>query len=323
MRSRHWLLLALIVSASGLSALEIGVEARSGSLQFPWSDTTALAGTGNFDATDPTRWFWGGAGWADIPLGEDFDFHLGYETDPVLRNVVSSLFRFDRGIARIGVGPFFGFLNQDNRLASFGLSTAIQVQWPGIAFLSARSDGGLALGLVAGLASVPQTRAEISAGFFTPNAIVSAVVSGKRFSQTDAANKLINDDLTSYSLVVDIYKKNVPYRITTTVGYQIRSKFFEGSGTSGLTDSLGSAVMGLKLSVEAVQGLIIYGEFSDAVFTFGMDNLKGRSPPTSSVLFQASLGTTWLIDTDELVAGVQRMFEKKKPAANPAPAKAP
>ncbi|MEI6875273.1 MAG: hypothetical protein WCL50_09115 [Spirochaetota bacterium] len=181
--------------------------------------------------------------------------------------------------------------------------------------------------LVAGLASVPQTRSDISIGFYTPNAIVSAILSGKRFSQTDAAKKLINDDLTKYALVVDIYKKNVPYQLSTTLGYQLRSKFFE---SSGLTDSIGSAILGLKFSFEAISGLTFYGEFTNAVFSFGMDNLKGKSPASSDILFEARLGMTWLVDGAELWDTANSLLTGKiwakaavtKDAA-PAPAKTP
>ncbi|HUX37573.1 MAG TPA: hypothetical protein VMV44_06675 [Rectinemataceae bacterium] len=308
MRSPTWILALAILASPKLAAIDIGFEARAASLQFPWSQTSETTGTSPW-ASDISRWFEGGAAWVDMPMGEDFLIHVGYETDPVIRNVVSSLFRFDRGIASVGVGPFVGFLNSDGRLASFGLSTALQVQWPGIAYLSARSDGGLALGLVAGLASVPQTRAELSAGFYTPNAIVSAVLSGKRFSQTDSAGKLIDDDYTRYALVVDIYKKNIPYQLTTTLGYELRSKYWE---SSALTDSLGSAVIGLKITVEASENLKLYGEFTDAVFTFGMDNLAGRSPATSDVLFSSSLGLVWTLDPADISTWYAGLFKKGK-----------
>ena len=318
MRSPTWILALAILASPKLAALDIGLEARAASLQFPWSQTSETTGTSPW-ASDLSRWFEGGAAWIDMPMGEDFLIHVGYETDPVIRNVVSSLFRFDRGIASVGVGPFVGFLNSDGRLASFGLSTALQVQWPGIAYLSARSDGGLALGLVAGLASVPQTRAELAAGFYTPNAIVSAVLSGKRFSQTDSTGKLIDDDYTRYALVVDIYKKNIPYQLTTTLGYELRSKYWE---SSALTDSLGSAVIGLKITVEASENLKLYGDFTDAVFTFGMGNLAGRSPSTSDLLFSASLGLVWTLDPADLSSWYGGLFKGKKTGATQAEAPA-
>lgn len=282
-------------SAATLRAFDLGIEARAGSLQFPWSQTTETTGTAAW-TPDIARWFYGGAASLDFPMGEDFDIAVGYETDPVIRNVVSSLFRFDKGIASVGVGPFIGFLNDDGRLASFGLSTSLQVQWPGLAYLSARSDGGLAIGLVAGLESVPQTRAELAAGFYTPNAIVSGIVSGKRFSRLDAGGKLIDDNLTRYALVVDIYKKNIPYQLTTTLGYEVRSKYWDASG---LTDSLGSAILGLRVTVEVTGAIQVYGEFVDDVFTFGMANLAGRSPTTSDILFSAVLGMRWSIDPEK------------------------
>ena len=93
------------LSASGLGALDVGLETRAGSLQLPWDQTTETTGTAPW-SSGLSRWFVGAATWVDIPMGEDFEIHVGYETDPVIRNVVSSLFRFDRGIASVGVGPF-------------------------------------------------------------------------------------------------------------------------------------------------------------------------------------------------------------------------
>jgi len=299
------------LTASSLAAIDVGLEARASSLQFPWDQTSETTGTAPW-ASDVSRWFYGGAGWVDVPFGQDFELHVGYETDPVIRNVVSSLFRFNHGIASVGVGPFFGFLNSDGRLASFGLSTSLQVQWPGVAYISATSDGGLALGLVAGIESVPQTRAQLAAGFYTENAIVSAVLSGKRFSQTDSAGKLIDDDLTRYALVVDIFKKNVPYQLTTTLGYELRSKYWE---SSDLTDSLGSAILGLKITVEANENLKVYGEFTNDIFTFGMDNLSGRSPSTSDVLFSATLGMVWTVQPERLSGWFGSVFNGKKKIA--------
>jgi hypothetical protein len=305
-------LLALLISP--LPAIEIGLEGRAGDIQFPWSNKAATpAGTGPFTVAFGD-YFWGGSGWVDVPLGEDYSIHFAYETDPVLRNIATTVFRFERGVTRIGVGPFFGFLNQDGRLGSVGLSTSIQVQWPGLGFISARSDGGLALGLVAGIASVPQTRAELAAGFYTPNAIVSGVVSGKRFSETDSTKNLITDDLTRYALVVDIYKKNIPYQITTTIGYELRSKYFQ---SSNLTDTLGSAIIGLKLSVEALPGFRVFGELTNSIFTFGLDNLAARSPAASAFLFSANLGFSLNVDP---IAIVERFTHAPSPP--PAPSEA-
>jgi hypothetical protein len=291
------LLLSSLLGVAGLSAMEIGGEGRSSSMYFPWAQTGALAGTSAWSPGSFTTWFYGGAGWLIIPMGEDFKFHLAYETDPVLRNVASGIFRFEKGVASVGVGPFMGFLNKDRRLYSLGLSTSILVQLPGIAFVSARSDGGLALGLVAGAASVPQTAAEIAAGFYTPNAVVSGSVSGKRFTMADSKGMLIEDALTRYALVVDIYKKNIPYQLKTTLGYEQRSKYFQASK---LTDTLGSAIAGIKLTVTPFEGISFHGEFTNAIFTFGMDNLKGRSPSTRDVLFSASAGMTWNFEPEHL-----------------------
>lgn len=274
--------LSLLLGRAG--AIEIGVEAQMGNIHFPWTATTPTAGTASFPTTN---YFWGGSTWASFDLGEDYALKVSYDRDPVLRNSVSGIFQFERGVARIGVGPFIGFLNGDGKILSAGLSTALRLQWPGLAFVSARSDGGLSLGLVADLASIPQTSAELSAGFYTKNAIVSAIVSGKRFSETNDSGKLVADNLTLYALTVDIYKKNVPFQVLTMAGYQVRSKYYQAED---VTDALGSVILGATLSVQATSALKLVGTLSTGVFTFGLDELAGRSPSANSFMFDASLG---------------------------------
>jgi hypothetical protein len=292
-------LLLLGVGGPSLGALEFGFEGRLGNLQFPWSGLVPYPGTGAFP---DDNYFWGGAGFLILPLGEDASLKLNYETDPVLRNLAQALVLFERGPARIAVGPFVGFLNDTGSSLSAGLSTTVRFQWPGVAFISARNDGGLSLGLVPGAASEPQALAELAAGFYARNAIVSAAVSGRRFEATDAAGSLVADSLTRYLLSVDVYKKNVPYTLLLQIGYQVRSKYF---GADSSTDSLGSLIAGIRLGVQVGSGITLTGDLSSAIFTFGGENLQGRSPQADAFLFQSSLGLT--ADTAQIAEGAARL----------------
>lgn len=294
--SAAFLALAILGSAG---AIEFGMEGRLGNLQFPWSGLAPFTGTGPYPAA---RWFWGGAGYVVLPLGEDASLKLNYETDPVLRNMAQALVLFERGPARIAVGPFIGFLNDAGSSLSAGLSTTVRFQWPGVAFISARNDGGLSLGLVPGAASEPQAMAELAAGFYAKNAIVSASVSGRRFEAADTDGQLVADSLTRYLLSVDVYKKNVPYTILIQAGYQVRSKYF---GATATTDSLGSVIAGMELGVQVGAGIRLLGDLSSSIFTFGSDSLQGRSPDPSAFIFQASFGLS--ADTRQLAESVALM----------------
>jgi hypothetical protein len=215
---------------------------------------------------------------------------------------------FERGIAKISVGPFFGFLNSTAEPFNAGLSTAIRFQWPGVAYASVRSDGAIAIGLVAGASAEPQARAEIAAGFYTRNAIVSALVSASQFSKTSGGYTL-TDSLARYMLTVDLFKKNVPYTLIAEVGYQLRSKDYGRSTVAADdTDVLGSLILGLSTSVEAMSGMRIKAGIESAIFSFGSQALQGHSPSSEAFLFTATLGVSF--DTEAL--------PKPKPSASSA-----
>ena len=111
----------------------------------------------------------------------------------------------------------------------------------------------------------PQSLAELAAGFYVPNAIVSGTVTAKRFIETDPAGFLVVDALSRYTLSVDVFKKNVPYNLVASAGYQLRSKYYEASDK---TDALGSLVLGLKATAQAAPGIKVTGDLSSGFFVF-------------------------------------------------------
>jgi len=280
---RAWLAALLVVGATAqAAALEFGVDAIASNLQFPWEADAPIA-----DSTFPKdNYFWGGAAWLRSPLGEDAAIRVSVERDPVLRNSALAAVEFERGVAKISAGPFFGFLNSDSAPFSAGISAAVRLQWPGVAYVSMRSDGATAISLFQADAA-PQARTEIAAGFYVPHAIVSGVVSAKRFNETDEAGYLITDSLTRYAMEVEIFKKNVPYTLLASAGYEQRSKRFEASDT---TDTLGAIVFGVETAAQIGPALDIKTSFATGVYLFGLDALAGRGPSGDDLFFRAGLG---------------------------------
>jgi hypothetical protein len=288
---------ALFFAGSAAGALEAGFEFRSSNLQFPWEATAPIASS--ITAFPATYFFWGGEAWLSESLGEDADVRVSYERDPVLRNSVIATVEFERGIARISVGPRIGLFNTENAPFSAGLSASVRLQWPGVAYVSMRSDGGLSVGVLQAGAD-PQARAELAAGLYLHNAILSAVVAAKRFNELDSAgDALVTDSWTRYALEVDLYKKNVPYTLLGSLGYELRSKRFAATAE---TDSLGAIVLGAKTTIKASRSLSIIAELTSGFYTFGLDELAGRGPDSSSFMFSASLGMS--LDIDNLRSGL-------------------
>jgi hypothetical protein len=283
----------LLFASFSSAAVEIGVSGSATNLFFPWTDSSAtpLSVTA-FPATND---FWGGEAWASAPIGYDGVVKVSYLRDPVLRNLVTGSVTFERGIAKISVGPLIGLFNSTAIPLSAGLTAQVELRWPGIAYISIHSEGGLAVGVLQ-LSEDPQAMTELAAGFYVPNAIVSGILSIKRFSD-QMSGYLVTDTATRYALTMDIFKKNDPYTMKMTAGYELRSKFF---ALCNQTDMLGSIILGTKVSAQVARGYLVSADLQSALYTFGLGNLVNRGPGGSAFMFSAGVGL--VIDLEELRA---------------------
>jgi hypothetical protein len=310
------ILLALLLAAGGAAwALEAGFEFRSTNLAFPWDWTSPLASSVTSFPSD--NLFFGGQLWISEGLGEDALLRVAYDLDPVLRNSVTAAVEFERGIARIEVGPRLGLFNSDSIPFSAGLASSIRLQWPGVAYVSLRSEGGMSIGAIQSKVD-PQARAELAAGFYVRNAIVSAIIEAKRFNDVDSGGDLAStDSLTRYALEFDIFKKGVPYTLLCSLGYEQRSKHYEAEDA---TDSLGALVFGTEAKINTNKGFTLSAGLDAGFYVFGFDELSGRSPATSSFMFSASVGMSF--DVNALSRRVKAIRAAREEAAKAAAARA-
>jgi hypothetical protein len=278
------------VGQSAAFAFEFGIDTETSNLQIPWARQSPITA----DRFPTDYYFWGGAAWLNAPLGEDASVRISYDRDPVLRNSMIAAVQFERGIARISAGPLFGFLNSDSAPFSAGLSASVRLQWPGVAYVSLRSDGGTAISFFQKNTD-PQAQTELAAGFYVPHAIVSGVVSAKRFNELDGNGELVTDNFTRYAMTIDVFKKNIPYTALLSLGYELRSKRYEAADA---TDSLGAIVLGIDATAQINKAFALKGGLSTGAYVFGLDALQGRSPGNSAFLFSANLGVS--IDAAQL-----------------------
>jgi hypothetical protein len=176
-----------------------------------------------------------------------------------------------------------------------------------------RSDGGTAISVFQA-DSDPQARTELAAGFYVPHAIVSGLISAKRFNELDAGGSLVTDSLTRYAMTVDVFKKNVPYTALLSLGYELRSKHYAASNS---TDSLGAVVLGIDSTAQLSRAFKLMGGISTGAYVFGLDALKGRGPLNSSFLFSAALGMS--VDTAALRFSPKPPVEKAEEKAAQTP----
>jgi hypothetical protein len=167
------------------------------------------------------------------------------------------------------------------------------MQIPGIVYLSYGSESTLGASLVQ-VGDYLQQQSNASLGFYIPNAIASANILTKKYTEKTSAGDTI-DQLTQYSFKTDIYQKNVPYRVLLTFGYQTLSKTFLEASTT--TAQLGSIIVGTRVEFHVTNFLTLVADLNSSVYTFGQESLVGLSNPgPNGYLFQLQAGAQLSLD---------------------------
>jgi len=275
--------LALLVFAPAAEALDVGIDTWAGNLAFTRDRTAADT---SFPGSD---YLWGVSAYATQSLTDAIGFETGFYADPILRNIAYTLFNYHASFLTIGVGPFFGFFNDLSTLLTSGISTAITLELPGILFVSFRSDSTIGGELIK-VGSYLQSRNDVSLGFYVPNAICTLALDTKSFEQKAAADTVV-DALTEYRFSADVFKKGVPYRIVTTIAYQVLSKSFVAATTTDAT--LNSIVLGIQVDVNLTPSVMLTAGMEGTVYSFGTGVLVGSA---QSLLFQATAGIRMNVD---------------------------
>jgi len=264
-KNREWIiaLILFVLPLAALSGLELETFFSIGNI--------ALEDTGS----PSTEYPWGITVGGTQQLSESMSIQAGYTFDPILKNVVHTNFVYKEQFFTIGVGPFFGLFNSASTLMQSGISTSVAIEWPGIFFVSFRADNTIG-GRLVQTGDYLQELNKISAGFYVPNAICSVSILTKRYSEkTDTAEAVSN--LTEYTFQTDLYKKNVPYSILLTFGYQQIQRILDAEAADGSTYTLGSLILGTKITLKVSPAFSIVADLSSSIYSFGLDELLGAS----------------------------------------------
>jgi hypothetical protein len=127
----------LLLPVALLPALEVGGTFRLGNMAFAYDREEA-------DTTFAGRELqWGLSLFVRQALTEQFTFSSAFQRDQILRNVAYNTVTFRQSFLRIGVGPFFGVFNSRSAVLKPGISTSVQIEFPGVAYLLFRSDSSI------------------------------------------------------------------------------------------------------------------------------------------------------------------------------------
>ncbi len=275
---------ALLTLASVAGALDLGVGAWVGNYGFARdraiSDTT-LPGA---------DWLWGPSVTVTQHFSDTLALESGFRVDPIMRNVFYTLFTVQEKILSIGAGPFFGLFNGSPDFMQPGISTAVRLEIPGIAFLSLQSDSSIAGNLVA-VGDYTQERAQAGVGFYVRNAVCTLELDSSTFTQRADASTLVVDGLTAWSLRTDVFMKNVPYRVGLSAAWQTLDRSWIAATTTRHT--LHSLVIGAELAATIARTVTVVAGIDGTVYSFATGATTGSS---QDFLFRASTGVTLTLE---------------------------
>ncbi|WP_455383081.1 hypothetical protein [Salinispira pacifica] len=279
----------LLAAALPLQALETDLLFHMGNLDFAGNRSAG-------DTTIPgTVSSWGIDASVSQKIDDSITAQAGFTMDPVLRNTLSANLSYNSSYFAIEGGPFFGVFNTPGSLLKTGLRASLTAQIPGTIFLTFESGSTLGASLVQ-TGDYSEEMSEIIGGFYVFDAICSLHLLQNTFSEKDAKG-LVKSSFREYSFQADVFQKNVPYNVLLKFAYQLQSKFFDYAPSS--TQTLGSLVLGTRITVRVSPLLSIVTGLETNLYTFGIDYLSGLTA-SDTFLFRAQAGVK--LDLDQLTS---------------------
>jgi hypothetical protein len=282
-------LLFALLGAAAAAGLDLGVETWVGNLGFRTdraSTDTSLPG-GDF--------FWGISVYGTQPITDAVSMETGFYSDPILRNTSRTIFTYNARFLSVGIGPIFGLFNDLGTPVKSGLSASVRLEYPGVVFLSLRSDSSIGGSLVQ-VGDYVQELTDITLGVYLPNAICTLSMNTRSFEQK-ASSQDVTDRLAEYTFATELYKKNVPYRLRLWLAYQDLSRQYTTASPS--TATLGSLILGTQVEVTLAGPVVLKAGLEGNVYSFGMGSLVGGD---SSFLFRSYAGLKINLDSSPIVS---------------------
>jgi hypothetical protein len=278
----------------GASALPVAALEVSGSFQL--GNNAFALDRAETNVTFPGDLYqWGADVSVKQAITDDFTFTSSVQRELILRNTVYNTLTYRQGFLRIGVGPFFGLFNSSTAILKPGITTSVQLELAGLAFVSFRSDSSIG-GRLVEIGDYTQERSDISAGLYVKNVIISGLLQTRKFSQKTATDVETVDTLSVYAFQTDIYRKNTPYKLLLTFGYHQLARSYVHP-TETVQHVLNSIVLGTRLDLYLTPFLSTTLDLESSMYTFGNGELLGISNPgPGGYLFRAYAGVTFDLD---------------------------
>ena len=278
-----FILLALL--SLPVSAVEITTLVHGGNLTFDKSSTAVQS------SLSGTKYYYGLSILGQQAVNQNLTLKAGLKYDPILRYTTHTTFQYSRDFYTISVGPFFGLFNSWNPIMKSGISTAVRVDFPGIAYAAFRSDSSIAARFTK-KGDYLQEYNNIAVGYYVPHAICSLNLTTKRYVSQQTATLEVDDSFTEYAYQVDIFQKNVPLRVLLSFAYQQLERTYDSGGTS-TSNTLNSLIFGTHFRYELTPSITLITNLDSNVYSFGKAGSAAIVLPSSGIgqfLFRSEIG---------------------------------
>jgi hypothetical protein len=221
----------------------------------------------------------------DLPGG--IRIEAAAQRDVITGNAVWAILQYKTDYFRVALGPYIGLAGSVPNILKPGISALLGAQLPGIAFLTLRTD--IAQGGQAADTYAAQNSA-ISLGFYVrDSAICSFGVSYDQLSSVPSGTEQV-DSLTAYTFDVEVFEKNVAYRLDFNFAYEVLLRQYL-DGAANPEHGLDSVVAGVGVDVLITPSVVLLLGFRTSVWTLGTGVLSSLSDiGFAPFLFQASAG---------------------------------
>ena len=285
---RTSILVCLIFLGIYAESLSLGLEINTGNLSFS-KERTASALT--FDGTNYPLDL---SIKATESVQDQLNLQVGFYSDPILKNLISTIFEYQENIFTFTIGPFVGILNGSSTIMNPGLTMGFRAQLPGLLFAEYRTDSTIG-GQISTIGDYMQSLTRLAIGIFPPNAITTLSLETKTFTQKNSATTDIIDNIDTYKLNNFIYQKNVTDTVEISFGYEILSRKYIEQAT--VTHSLGSILLGVTIDVRITEFSRLRTSLDSSIYSFGRDALIGiTNPGPGGYMFKINTGITFDID---------------------------
>lgn len=259
--------------------VDLAIEVTGGNQSFEPDRTVS-------ETTLPTDTYrFTGTASAAIGLAEGLRFVGEYERSTLFGNLARFAFRHDDQFVSVSAGTFFGVANSDAVLLKPGVHTRIRFDIAGVLYAEFLSERTLRVE-TRSPGDYVQDSLDLAGGFYLPNAIFTLRYRSGSVEQASDTGATI-DSSTEYVGEVDVYAKNVPYRVLLDFGYRTVSKSFDGT-----RHTMGLLILGTAVEVEIGDSITYRAAVDSSVYTFGRDQLLGEFA-NEQYVFRATLGATF------------------------------